>query len=279
MASAHHQLATRIAAGFATLPEVEAVALAGSRGRSALGPDAASDIDLYVYTRGRIALDAREGVLQATGGASRADLGLDYWGPGDAWVDAATGIHVDVIYFEARWMEAQIERVVIRHEPSLGYSTALWYTVGQSVPLHDARGWFADLQARCGAVYPDELRRRIVAHNHPVLRGVLSSYANQLAKAVQRGDLVSVNHRLAGLLASYFDILFAVNRRLHPGEKRLLEFALRDCPLQPAGMADDVTRILETGTAELGGLPEGVDGLIDRLDALLRDEELLPPGP
>ena len=53
-----------------------------------------------------------------------------------------------------------------------------------------------------------------------------------------RGDLVSLNYRVAALLASTFDILFALNRLPHPGEKRLLAFATQHCPLRPAGMAE-----------------------------------------
>jgi len=107
-----------------------------------------------------------------------------------------------------------------------------------------------------------------------VLRDVLPAWAGQLEKAARRGDLISVNHRLAGLLASYFDIVFAVNRRLHPGEKRLLDAAVRTCPRLPVAMADDVTEILRTATTDLAGLPARVGRLLDRLDALLADEGL-----
>jgi hypothetical protein len=276
MQTEHVALARRLAALFAPLPAVEAVALGGSRGAGGVGSDASSDIDLYVYTRGEIPLATRAGIVEAAGGATRADLGLGFWGPGDEWLNAATGIHVDAIYFGAAWMDEQVDRVLARHEASLGYSTCFWHTVRGSIVLEDPRGWFAALQERCRVDYPEELRRNIVALNHPVLRSVLPAYAGQLAKAAARGDLVSVNHRLAGLLASYFDIVFAVNRVPHPGEKRLIEAALGSCSRLPAGMAGDVTEILETATTDLAGLPGRVDRLLDRVDALLVAEGLAP---
>jgi len=276
MSTGHLALARRIAGLFVPLPQVEAVALGGSRGDGGVARDAASDIDVYVYTRGDIPLDVRREIVELAGGATRADVGLAYWGPGDEWLSAATGIHVDAIYFDASWMEEQLDRVLVRHEASLGYTTCFWHTVRGSITLEDPRGWFAGLQERCRVEYPEELRRNIVALNHPVLRDVLPAYANQLAKAATRGDLVSVNHRLAGLLASYFDIVLAVNRAPHPGEKRLLQAAARSCPRLPVGMAADVTEILETATKDLAGLPGRVDRLLDRLDALLAAEGLGP---
>jgi hypothetical protein len=276
MSTAHLDLARRLAGLFAALPEVEAVALGGSRGAVGVAFDEASDIDVYVFTRDDIPLAARREIVEAVGGATRADMDMRFWGPGDEWLHAPTGIHVDAIYFDAAWMEEQVDRVLARHEASLGYTTAFWHTVRGSVALEDPRGWFAALQARCAVDYPEELRRNIVALNHPVLRDAMPAFANQLAKAASRGDLVSVNHRLAGLLASYFDVLFAVNRVPHPGEKRLLEAAAASCSHLPEAMAADVTRILRTAITDLAGLPARLDRLLDRLDALLRAEGLLP---
>ena len=268
-------LARRIAGLFASLPQVEAVALGGSRGGGGAATDAASDVDLYVYTRGEIPPGPRREIVERSGGATRADVGLAYWGPGDEWYHATTGIEVDVVYFDATWMEEQLDRVLVRHEASLGYTTCFWHTVRGSIPLHDPRGWCAGLQERALVAYPEELRRAIVALNHPVLRGVIPAYAHQLEKAALRGDLVSVNHRLAALLASYFDVVFAVNRVPHPGEKRLVEAAVRTCPRLPADMAVDLAELLETATTDLAGLPGRVARVLDRLDALLREEGLL----
>ncbi len=43
------------------------------------------------------------------------------------------------------------------------------------------------------------LKRAIVARNHPILRETLSSYRHQIERAVQRGDSVSVQHRVSGI--------------------------------------------------------------------------------
>ena len=265
----HLQLAQQTAEHFAALPQVKAVALAGSRGSGADTTDSASDIDLYVYTRGDIPLETRRNIIEHTGGAAQTSLNLTYWGLGDEWLNASTGIEVDIVYFDMAWMEDQISRVVETHQASLGYTTCFCHTVHQSIVLFDPHAWFAKLQQRCQVNYPEVLRQNIIDLNHPVLRSIIPSYAIQIEKAAKRRDVISINHRLAALLASYFDIVFALNRLLHPGEKRQIEFAINHCKLLPANMEADIASILLLTAADIPQLPGRVAGLLDHLDQIL----------
>jgi len=262
--SATH-LAQRIAVRYGTMSEVEAVVLGGSR--SSTLSDGHSDIDLYVYVSEMMSLDQRE---QAAVLAKRAEIGNNFWEPGDEWIDDETGISVDVMFRTTRWIEEQLDRVLRQHEASVGYSTCFWYNVRNSRSLFDRVGWFAKIQAIACQPYPEQLKRAIIAKNHPILRNTMSSYMHQLELARERHDPVSVNHRLGALLASYFDILFAINEQPHPGEKRLISFAELLCPKRPPQLAENVTRVLVDPT------PAHLNALLDGLDAALRKENLLP---
>ena len=271
--SASADIAIRVAAAFANLPEVVAVALAGSGVTGAA--DEQSDIDLYVYARTPVAMADR--VAIATSFAARAEVGNDFWEPGDEWIDAQTGRHIDVMYRTPVWIEEQLERVLVRHEASVGYSTCFWHNALHSTPLFDCSGWYGDLQATAARPYPEPLKRAIIARNHPILRQTLSSYRAQIERAVRRGDSVSIQHRVTALLASYFDVLLAVNELPHPGEKRLLQIATTQCAKIPVDMEVQINAVLETAarppTLALVGQ---IDALLDSLDALLADEGLIP---
>lgn len=273
-------LAARVAAAFAALPEVVAVALGGSRGAGGVAHDRESDVDVEVYTRSDLPRPARERAMVAAG--ARLPLPADhaFWGAADEWCDAATGLVVDATYFDASWMAEQLDRVLVRHEASLGYSTCFWHTIRGALPLHDPDGWLAALQDRAAAPYPDELRRAIVVHNRAALRGFPSAWEVQVAKAARRGDAVAVNHRIAGLLASSFDLVFALDRVPHPGEKRLLAAVVARCPNRPAGFEDRAAAVLEAAAdAEPGRLESTVAALIDGIDAAILADPVLAADP
>jgi hypothetical protein len=267
-----HALAARLAAVYAALPAVEAVALAGSQTTGVADPG--SDIDVYVYARAPLSLAER--AAASAPALTGAEIGNAFWEPGDEWIDAETHVRVDVILRSPEWLEGQLDRVLRRHEASVGYSTCFWHNVRTSRALFDRSGWFARLQQAVEVPYPEPLRRAIVAKNHPLLRRTLSSYAHQIERAAEHDDPVSVNHRIAALLASYFDILFAVNRLTHPGEKRLLAIAEGQCPLRPPEMRAQVEGLLRAAgpdtLAQIGPL-------VDGLDEVLRAEHLYPEWP
>ncbi len=249
------------------------MALAGSGVTGAA--DERSDIDLYVYAVAPVAIVDR--VAIATSFAPHAEVGNDFWEPGDEWIDAQTGRHVDVMYRTPAWIEEQLERVLVRHEASVGYSTCFWHNVLHSTPLFDRSGWYGDLQAMAACPYPPPLRRAIIARNYPILRQTLSSYLAQIERAVRRGDSVSIQHRVTALLASYFDVLFAVNELPHPGEKRLLQLAATRCAKTPPEMETEINAILETAARLTSpAFITHIDALLNSLDDMLADEGLIP---
>ncbi|MFT4039738.1 MAG: nucleotidyltransferase domain-containing protein [Thermomicrobiales bacterium] len=271
----HAALVQTVAAAYGDLPGVIAVAMAGSMATGAAGPG--SDLDLYVYAPDPPPLDARLAIARRF--ATVYEVGNTYWEPGDEWRDRETGLHVDVMYRTPVWIEDQLDRVLVRHEPSVGYSTCFWNNVLYSRELVDPTEWYAQLRADADRPYPAPLQQAIIAHNLPLLRTGMPSYYHQIARALAREDAVAVQHRLTALLASYFDILFAVNELPHPGEKRLAAFARDRCARQPEGMDRALQRLLAMPvTAPGDDLLASIDALLDGLDTLVEAEGFLAPN-
>ncbi|MCU0519496.1 MAG: nucleotidyltransferase domain-containing protein [Anaerolineae bacterium] len=263
------RLAEGIASCYSQAQQVEAVALGGSAASGLV--EAGSDIDLYVYLNAPLPLQVRSSIARAA--ASYAEVDNQFWEPGDEWIDRVSGIHVDVMFRDIGWIQDQLDRVLLHFQASVGYTTCLWHNVMTSKPLYDRGGWFRRFQEQAARPYPEQLRGAIIEKNHPILRTTASSYLYQLTRAVAREDWISVNHRVAALLASYFDILFAINRTPHPGEKRLLQIALSTCARTPEGIVEHIEALLRaTHRAEV---LTSAECLIDGLENLLRAEALI----
>jgi hypothetical protein len=200
------------------------------------------------------------------------------FGPGDEWEVAATGLGVDLIYWSQDWIEDQLARVLDHHLPTTGYTTSFWRTILNSRVVFDPTGWFATLQDQAVRPYPEPLRRAIIALNYPLLRTARSSFLHQIERAIARRDVNSVQHRTTALLASFFDILFALNRVPHPGEKRLIAFAERECLLRPANLDALLHDLIASIPPpwDRGSVLCQIDALVDSLDTLLLDGGVLP---
>jgi len=250
----------RLTRAFGELPQVVAVVLAGSRGADT--SDLESDFDIYVYTLRQVPVEFWRGLM---GGS--AEIDNRFWEPGDEWTEPSSGTQIDVMYRSPEWIEGQLDRVLVRQEAALGYTTCFWYNVNHSEVLFDPRGWYRQLQNRARVPYPEGLRRAVVMKNWPILRRNHSSYRRQIELALSRGDAVSVQHRVTALLASFFDVWFAVERQPHPGEKRLLSHL-------PKPWASHVRALIDTQPKML--LTQ-IDSLLDQLDERLVEEGLLAP--
>src|SRR6185503_1186449 len=119
-------LARTIAAEYSAIPQVTAVALGGSL--TAGTADHHSDIDLYVYAQGGDApVSARARLIAAR--AERREIDNHYWETEDGWIETESGTALDVTYRSEQGITEQIDRVLVRHEASVGYSTCFWHNV------------------------------------------------------------------------------------------------------------------------------------------------------
>jgi len=128
------ELARKLATAYSCLEHVRAVALGGSHA-SGMAPDAISDLDLYVYRDGELSMSGRRRI--ASDHSTEIEVGNTYWEDGDEWIAREPTVRVDVTFRHVPWIEGELERVLGRHEPRLGYSTCILYSIQNCVMLHD----------------------------------------------------------------------------------------------------------------------------------------------
>lgn len=232
------QLLNEIVNYFKQIPKIEAIALSGSS--TANSDDTASDFDIYIYSDKEIDIGTRRAI--ALKYAENPEINNQYWETGDEWVIKETQKPIDIMYRSKEWIENEIKRVWYNHQASLGYTTCFIFNIHNSKILYDKCAWFKNLQEQTFSQYPQALSDNIIKKNLPLLKDkALTSYYLQIEKAVKRNDIVSVNHRISAFLASYFDIIFAKNKVLHPGEKKLVKLVLSSCKIIPDNFEKNIT--------------------------------------
>ena len=220
------------------LEQVEAIALGGSRatGRN----DETSDYDVYVYLSDRIDEKKRRDILNKY--CKYMEIGNSFWELEDD-VTLKDGIDMDIIYRDMNDFEHMVSSVVVDCVPWNGYTTCMWHNLITSKIVIDKNGKLKALQEKYRIPYPKKLKENIISNNMKLLSGMLPSFDMQIKKAEKRGDLVSVNHRVTEFLASYFDILFALNGMTHPGEKRMQSICSNECRILPSNFDENLNRL------------------------------------
>ena len=225
---------------FSKIPEVEAIALGGSR--AGMNYDEKSDYDMYVYCNRIPEETVRKTILEKY--CQYMEIGNSFWELEDDCT-LKDGVDIDILYRNMEDFSQTVQSVVEGHVAYNGYTTCMWHNLLHSQILYDKSGKFASLQSRYQVPFPDELRDNIVKKNLRLLTGNLPSYDSQIKKAAMRGDWVSVNHRTAAFLESYFDIIFALNKLTHPGEKRMVQYAKEQAKVLPAGFEENINKLFQ----------------------------------
>ena len=242
-----------------SLEEVEALALGGSRAGELF--DAASDYDVYVYCRGPVPEEKRREILSRY--CCVMEIGNHFWEYEDN-CRLNDGVDIDLLYRDLDGFISGVAEVVERFQAHNGYTTCMWHNLLTCRIVYDRDGRLARAKERFDVPYPPQLQSSILTRSWALLHEAMPAYDGQIRKAVKRGDWVSVNHRTAAFLESYFDFLLALNKLPHPGEKRLVQICRERCGILPARFEENLTQLFQ----DLFSAP---DRIADDLDALVTE--------
>ncbi len=246
------------------LEEVEAIALGGSRAGNNF--DEKSDYDVYLYITKMIPDTMRSKILSTY--CSKMEIGNHFWEYEDDCI-LNNGIDIEILYRNLDNFASDIANVVDRHIAHNGYTTCMWHNLKNSKIIFDRSGRLTMLQKKYNCPYPPELKRNIIDQNMKLLRYGLPAFEGQILKAVKRNDIVSVNHRVTEFLASYFDIIFAINEQTHPGEKRLIQLCENNCSILPKDFRKNIHELLACMFVEPMIVQHKLDKIISELEKVI----------
>ena len=217
------------------LPQVEAIALGGSRAGTCF--DETSDYDIYLYCTAPVPEETRQEILSKY--ASYVEYGNHFWELEDNGT-LKNGIDFDLLFRNLDDFTAGVANVVEHFQAYNGYTTCMWHNLLTCKIIYDRDGRLAEAKKRFDVPYPPQLKENIIHQNLRLLHGNLPSYDGQILKAVKRQDEVSICHRTAAFMESYFDIIWALNEKTHPGEKRLISLCEENCKILPVNFQENI---------------------------------------
>lgn len=248
----------------AALPQIEAIALGGSRATEVY--DEKSDYDVYLYCTAPVAEDVRRRILEKY--CTYMEIGNHFWEYEDNCV-LKNGIDIDILYRDLDSFVEGIAAVAEQHQPYNGYTTCMWHNLNTCKILYDPSGRLQAAKDRFSFAYPAQLKENIIRNNLKLLCDAMPAYQLQIAKAVERKDLVSIGHRIAAFMESYFDIIWAVNGLTHPGEKRLVALCKSKCRILPADFEENINRLYAHLFTDLERVEEDIARIVGELKKVL----------
>lgn len=254
----------KILNGFKQIPSVEAIAIGGSRSTNNF--DEKSDYDIYLYCTEPIDEKVRYDIYKDT--TKIMEIKNHYWEEEDNIV-MLDGIFADIIYRNLDDFINEIKSVVAECIPHNSYTTCMWHNLLNSKVIFDRTGRYTNYQKEFNIPYPEKLSKNIIERSHNLLNKALPNYYDQILKAIKRNDLVSINHRVSEFLASYFDLIFALNKRTHPGEKRLIKYVTTTCSILPNNFEENLNKLFTRMYSDRNNLIKVLDEIILEIEKLI----------
>ena len=246
------------------LPQVEAIALGGSRAGNHF--DAKSDYDIYLYCTNPISEAERRSILSQY--CSYIEYGNHFWELEDNGT-LNNGIDFDLLFRNLDDFIAGVANVVEGCNPCNAYTTCMWHNLITCTIIYDRDGRLTAAKDRFSVTYPEQLKQNIIHNGWRLLHTSMPAYELQIKKAAARGDLVSINHRTAAFLETYFDILFALNGQTHPGEKRLIQLCKERCAILPTRFEENLNNLFSHLFSASEQISDDLDIILTELSKIL----------
>lgn len=246
------------------LQEVESIALGGSRANEVY--DEKSDYDVYLYVNNPIKEEVRLRILKKY--CSIIEIGNHYWEYEDNCI-LNNGIDIDILYRNLDDFSNEISFVVDKHLAHNSYTTCMWHNLKTCKILFDRNGKLKKLKDKYDCPYPEELKVNIINRGMNLLHNSLPVFDKQILKASSRKDLNSVNHRVSEFLATYFDVIFALNELTHPGEKRLVSLAVNQCKILPKNFEENINQLFNSMFNNYNLLKMTLSEIVNELDKVI----------
>jgi len=243
---------------------IQALVLGGSRATERI--DEKSDYDFYLYSETGIDQDTRCKILSKY--CKYFEIGNSYWELEDNG-QLNCGIDFDIIYRNTQQFVKTVADVVENYTAYNGFTTCLWYNVLNSKIIFDKDDMFKKIKERFSIPYPKKLKENIIKRNMALLSDSVVSYDRQITKAIYRKDLINLNNRISAFLASYFDVIFAINELPNPGEKRIMEMCLNKCNVLPDGFEKNINGLIQNMDNNESMILEIVNNIIYELKKIL----------
>jgi len=242
---------------------IQAIVLGGSR--STKCSDIKSDYDFYVYSENIIDQELRKKLFSNY--CNYYEIGNSFWELEEDNGKLKSGDCFQIIYRNLLDFIKIIANVVENHNSCNGFTTCFWHNLLNSEILFDQDNIFKKTKERFSIPYPQKLKENIITRNMALLSNSMDSYKEQIIISVYRKDYVNINNRVSAFLASYFDIIFAINELTNPGEKRLIEICLNKCKALPNHFEENINKLLQNNNET--HIIENINDIINELKKLL----------